>query len=757
MQQTFQRAVQYHQAGRLAEAESLYRQLLKTQPNNAPVLHLLGLAAYQQGDTTAAVVEIGKAVAIDSNQPDYFSNLGLALRASGQPEQALEAYRKALRLAPRDAAIHNNLGSVLHALNRQNEAEVSYRASLTLESDNPSALFNFGNLLSDLGRHAEAAQCYRQALRRMPQDADIHNNLGNALREGGQFEQALASYREALQLQPGYPAAARHMGWLLQELGRTTEAIPCYREAVRHRHDDEAAHFNLGNALREIGSFADAAACYREAIRLNPRDAEMHNNLGNALRELGQLQEAIACYRQALHVDPALHHARMHLLHQCQHACDWHDLDMLASEVRKLVREVPEAQIAPFALLAVPGVTAAEQRRCAENWVAGQYKKYEPVRERLDFSFNCAAKPKIRLGYLSADFHEHATAYLMAEVFELHDRERFEVIAYSYGPDDGSLMRARLNLAFDRFEDVRALTAEGAAQKIHADGIDILIDLKGYTAHTRSEILALRPAPIQINYLGYPGTMGAEFVDYLIGDSVVTPKEHARFYTEKLMTMPHSYQPNDRHRPLPAKPGRTACGLPEQGFVFCGFNQTFKILPEIFDIWMRLLREVPGSVLWLLQANSDLAAENLRREAEARGVAADRLIFAPRLPLAEHLARQQHADLLLDTLPYNAHTTASDALWMGVPVVTCMGETFATRVAASLLHAVGLPELVTTSLQDYEALALQLAQQPERSRSLKERLVANRSMAPLFDTVQFTRDLEACYQAMMVMYLNGNS
>lgn len=753
MQQTFQRAVQYHQAGRLAEAESLYRQLLNTQPDNAPVLHLLGLVAYQRGDAATAVAELGKAVALAPDQPDYFSNLGLALRANHQPQQAVEAYRKALQLAPRDAAIQNNLGSALHDLKRYDEAEASYRTALAVEAQNPSALFNLGNLLSDLARHAEAVQCYRQALRWMPQDADIHNNLANALRESGQFEPALASYREALRLQPGYPAAARHSGWLLQELGRPSAAMACYREAVLHDPNDDAAYFNLGNALRDAGNFADAVRNFREAIRLNPNDAEMYNNLGNALRELGQLQEAIACYRQALIIDPALHHARAHLLHQCQQACDWGDLDTLAAEVRRLVREVPEAQIPPFAFLAVPGVTAAEQRQCAENWVAGQYGKYVPIRERLNFSFKRAAKPKIRLGYLSADFHEHATAYLMAEVFELHDRDRFEVVAYSYGPDDGSAMRSRLNKAFDRFEDMRALTTEHAARKIHADGIDILIDLKGYTAHTRSEILALRPAPVQVNYLGYPGTMGADFVDYLIGDAIATPLEQAAEFTEKLALMPHSYQSNDRHRPIPPKPSRAECGLPEQGFVFCGFNQTFKILPEIFEVWMKLLREVPGSVLWLLQS-SDLAAANLRREAQARGVARERLIFAPRLSLAEHLARQQQADLLLDTLPYNAHTTASDALWTGVPVVTCMGETFAARVAASLLHAVGLPELVTQTLDGYAALALKLAREPAILQEFKDKLIANRVTAPLFDTERFTRDLEAQYQIMWKEYLD---
>lgn len=753
MQQTFQTAIQWHQSGRLAEAEAIYRELLKTQPENAQLLHLLGLAAYQRGDSAAAVEAISRAVSANPGQPDYYSNLGLALRANGQAEQAVDVYRKALALAPGDAAIHNNLGSALYALQRLEDAAASFRKALKIAPEYAEAWFNLGNVLLDQTDFAEAIESYRRALRFAPHDADIHNNLANALRESGRLEEASAGYREVLRLQPGYPAAARHLGWLLQELGDTQEAIPCYREAVRLNPDDAAAHYNLGNALRVSGQFEAAVASYREAVRLNPDDADIHNNLGNALRELGRLEEAIGCYRQALKIDPALHHAMAHLLHQCQHACEWRDLDGLAAEVRTLVREVPEAQIAPFAFLAVPGTTAAEQRRCAENWVAGQYAKYVPLRQRLDFRFKCEAKPKIRLGYLSADFHEHATAYLMAEVFELHDRERFEVIAYSYGPDDKSPMRARLKLAFDRLEDVRALTMENAARKIHADGIDFLIDLKGYTAHTRSEILALRPAPLQVNYLGYPGTMGAEFVDALIGDAIVTPPEQAANYTEKLVLMPHSYQPNDRHRPIPPKPSRAECGLPEHGFVFCGFNQTFKILPVMFDLWMRLLREVPGSVLWLLQANSELAAENLRREAEARGVAADRLIFAPRLPQAEHLARQQQADLLLDTLPYNAHTTASDALWTGVPVVTCMGETFASRVAASLLHAVGLPELVTNSLEDYATLALKLTREPATLQALKEKLIACRATAPLFDTERFTRDLEACYQNMWKDYL----
>jgi predicted O-linked N-acetylglucosamine transferase (SPINDLY family) len=400
----------------------------------------------------------------------------------------------------------------------------------------------------------------------------------------------------------------------------------------------------------------------------------------------------------------------------------------------------------------LPGISRAEQKKCAENWASTQFANIQP-RFTHRLTHKLAPTPKIKIGYLSADFHEHATAYLMAEVFELHDHSRFETVAYSYGPDDGSAMRTRLGKAFDLFVDVRSLSNEQAASRIHEDGIDILVDLKGYTAHNRAQILAFKPAPIQVNYLGYPGTMGASCVDYLIGDSILTPQEHADQYAERLILMPNSYQPNDRKRPLSAKPSRAECNLPESDFVFCGFNQTFKILPEIFAVWMRLLRETPNSVLWLLQANK-WAEENLKREAEAQGIDAQRLFFAPRLNLEQHLARQQQADVLLDTLPYNAHTTTSDALWAGVPVVTCMGDNFASRVAASLLNAVGLPELITHNLQDYAALALKLAHQPNELARLRNALVENRNTAPLFDAVKFTQDLENAYKTIWQSHLN---
>src|SRR5262249_39339191 len=369
-------------------------------------------------------------------------------------------------------------------------------------------------------------------------------------------------------------------------------------------------------------------------------------------------------------------------------------------------------------------------RQCAENYVKNKIGKV-PVSLWRGGGWR---NDRIKIAYLSADFHRHATAYLMAELFERHDRARFELIGVSFGPDDRSDMRARLVSAFDRFVDVRAKSDAEVARLLSELKVDIAVDLKGYTQDCRPRILAHRPVPIQVNYLGFPGTMGADFIDYVIADEVVLPFDQQPFYSERIVHLPDCYQPNDRRRQIAGRtPARTEVGLPERGFIFCSFNNNWKIAPEVFDVWMRLLKAIGGSVLWLLRGNAT-AEQNLRKEAAARGVDPERLVFAPRIKLEDHLARHRLADLFLDTLPCNAHTTASDAFWAGLPVVTCRGKAFAGRVAASLLHAIGLPELVTSNMADYEALALTLACDPARLRDIKAKLARNRDTAPLFDT-----------------------
>ncbi len=592
----------------------------------------------------------------------------------------------------------------------------------------------------------------RSAIRRTPRDPALHYELGSLRLSQGAASEALDSLREALKYAPGHPQVLLQMGNACSAMGKYQEAADHFRQSIRADAADMAAHFNLGNALRELGQSEQAAIAYRTALKLEPSDADIHNNLGNVLRETGKLDEAIACYREALRLDPKLHHARMHLLHQRQHVCDWQGMDKEIAEIRRVVREEPTAQISPFAFLALPETMAAEQRRCAENWVTNRYASMMADGKRLNYPFSKTDKSRLRIGYLSGDFRLHPLAFLSTELFELHDRGRFEIYAYSYGADDRTPVRKRLEKSFDHFRDIRPISQHEAAQQIHDDGIDILVDLTGFTQTSRTGILALRPAPIQVNWLGFPGTMGAPFADYLLADGFITPPEQAQHYSEKIIRLPDTYQPNDRLRPLAATPTRMECGLPDDGFVFCCFNQSFKITSQLFDIWTNILSITPQSVLWLLECNP-WAKANLLREAATRGIDPDRLIFAPRVPIEQHLARQKLADLFLDTLPYNAHTTTSDALWVGLPVVTCAGETFAARVAGSLLQAAGLPELVAGSLHEYETLALHLATNPEALSNIREKLVRAHNSMPLFDTERFARNLEQAYREMWQQWI----
>jgi predicted O-linked N-acetylglucosamine transferase (SPINDLY family) len=433
--------------------------------------------------------------------------------------------------------------------------------------------------------------------------------------------------------------------------------------------------------------------------------------------------------------------------------CEWSGLTDLRDQFRAQLARKEAGKISPFLLLSMSGVSAAEQRECSELWMKDKQAACAPDRVALDFTFDSKSRARLKIAYLSCDLQEHATALLLVEMLEAHDRSRFELFAYSYGADDGKAMRPRLEATFDHFTDIEAMSNIEAARAIHADGIDILVDLKGYTQHTRTAILMLGPAPVQVNYLGYPGTLGTDICDYIITDPFLTPAGSAADYSENFAYLPHSYQPHGRKGEIGAPPTRTAAGLPETGFVFCCFNQAYKITPKIFDIWCRLLLMVPDSVLWLL--HNTKAEGNLRNEAFGRGITSDRLVFAEDLPQVEHLGRLQLADLVLDTLPYNAHTTASDALWAGVPLVTCPGETFPSRVAGSLLHAIGLGELIATDLDGYFDLAYALASEPDRLATIKAKLAVNRMTTALFDIEAYTRDLEGLFEDMWQRYCDG--
>ena len=676
------------------------------------------------------------------------------LRELGRIPEAEKCFRRLLQIDPRDMDAIVHLGALLRERSQFGLAADLYRAALRQKPVDPFLWMLLGVASRENKVYEESARALRKAVELKPDYAEAHYQLGLTLRREGKADEALAAYTKAVALDDGLSGAHNDIGDLLQDEGRLDEAVAHYRAAIRTAPDYAAAYSNLGCALTRHNELDEAAKAFAQALRIAPDFADAHYNLGSLHSLRGAREEALRCYERALELRPRDASIRDSVLREKQHLCDWRGIDELIAAQLRAVAEEPEHGIVPFSLLSIPS-TRAEQLKCARRFAEKRSASVARERARLAFRFAPGPRPRLRIGYLSADFHEHATAHWMAELFELHDRSRFEIVSYSYGPDEPSPMRARLKAAFDRFVDIAELPHSEAAQRIHADGVDILVDLKGYTTFSRPAISALRPAPVQASFVGYPATMGAEYIDYLIADHFVTPPEHADDYSEKLVRLPGCYQVNDRKRAIGDTPPRAALGLPENAFVFCCFNQTYKILPAMFATWMRILSAVPMSVLWLLQSNAK-AADNLRAQAHAHGIDPARIVFAPLLPLKDHLGRIRAADLLLDTLPYNAHTIASDALWAGLPVLTCPGETFVARVAASQLSAVGLPELIAATPAEYESRAVALAtQQRSELSGLRARLAANRDRARLFDTPWFARNLEEAYQKMWQTYSSG--
>ncbi len=563
------------------------------------------------------------------------------------------------------------------------------------------------------------------------------------LYQRGDFHNAAAAFTGLLQQAPRFAPAHNGLGLCFHATGNTHKALERFEAAAQCDRFFAPAHINRGMALRDLGRLQDALACLEKAVALDPHNANAHGNRGMMLTELQQPAAANACFDRCLQINPDYPDAPGIRLLNKIYMCDWANL---AQEVEDLLARLERGQRAapPWALLAFTD-SLELKLKVARQWDSGKFAA-NPVLGPLG---GYQGHQRIKLGYYSADYHRHATAHLIAELFERHDRAKFEVIAFSFGADTGDDMQRRIAAGCTRFLDVRTRTDREIAQMSRDLEIDIAIDLKGFTQENRIGIFAHRAAPIQVNYLGFPGTLGVSYMDYIIADDVVIPEAAKPFYTEKVVTLPGSYQCNDRKRAVSDRVfTRAELGLPDTGFVFCCFNNNFKIMPGIFEMWARILNAVPGSVLWLIEDNA-AAVANLKRNAPAFGLDPARLVFAPRIPPDEHLARHKLADLFLDTLPYNAHTTASDSLWVGVPLVTCPGESFPARVAASLLTAVGLPELIAPTLKDYEALAITLAQDPARLQGLKDKLNAVRATAPLFDTDAFTRAIEAAYGQMI--------
>ncbi|HXW26912.1 MAG TPA: tetratricopeptide repeat protein [Xanthobacteraceae bacterium] len=740
------------QLDRPAEAIESYDRALLAKPDFVDAHLQRGVALALVGRHQEALASYDKALEIAPAHADALNNRGNTLRKLARHDEALESFDRAIRIAPNHVAALSSRAAALSDLGRHDAALASCDSALAVDPRSVDALNVRGSVLMNLGRHEEALTNFDTALAAKPDHVGALNNRGIALGRLDRHEQALASFERALAIKPDDVDALNNRGNALFSLMRNDEALASYDSALLAAPGHVDARCNRGHVLVELGRHAEALATYDAVLATRPDHVDAVYRRGVLLRRLQRFEEAIDCYRRALALDPGHPDAFSGLVLCLLLAGDRAEIAALSDEIAARAA-AGTSPLEPFILLAIDS-TPAQQLACARNYVRlkGLTRTAAPAVRRREHA------GKLRLAYLSADFRRHPVAYLIAHLFRLHDRSRFEVIGISFGRDDRSEMRARIAKSFDQFHDVAARTDRQVAELVRELGIDIAVDLMGHTEDSRLGVLADRPAPVQLTYLGYPSTTGADFIDYVIADPVVLPFDQQPFYTEKIVHLPECYLVNDATKAIaPRTPSRREAGLPDAGVVFCCFNHSYKIAPPTFAVWMRLLSRVPGGVLWLSRT-SEVAARNLRRSAAAHGIDPERVIFAPRVErMEDHLARFRLADLFLDTLPYNGHTTASDALWAGVPVVTCAGVAFAGRVAASLLKAIGAPELVTHDLADYEALALALATDSSARDAVRRKVADHRASHPLFDTDRTRRHLESAYTTMWDIYRRGET
>jgi protein O-GlcNAc transferase len=740
--------------GQPQQAAAFCRQILSHDALNAQARYFLALTHALNGEIDAAIGQWEQVLRINPRDFATLANLGSALSQEGRHTEAIARLRKALVIDASQAQVHYNLGNSLLATNELEAAIRSFQAAVARNPRFTEGRNNLGVAYRRAGRLADARTEFAAAVAANPEYADAHGNLGATLQAEGQLEAAVPHLLRALSLDVHCTDAALSLSQTLQLLGRADEAVGVLAGAAARNPDTVEVHYALGVAQHRAGRIEAAMSCYDRVVALRPGLAAAWRDRGRALERLQRLAEALESYQRAAALAPGDLGAIAGALSSSVRTCEW----TLAAQSLQQLRESPAGleAIHPFLALSVCDDPAEQLQigaaRCRSS-VSAEAAASPPSSSPSQVRRHDA---RIRIAYVSSDLRDHAVAYLIAGILERHDRDLFEIHTVSLQPEaQKSEIGQRLRQAVDHCHDASTLTDAAVAEVLRDLAIDIAVDLNGYTIGGRQGIFAHRAAPVQVSYLGYAGTLGAPYMDYLVADHVVIPHGEERWYSEQVVRLPHCYLPNDDRRVIGARATRSEAGLPEDGLVFCAFTNAYKINPPVYEIWMRLLREVHGSVLWLRGTGSE-ARGNLLREAQSRGVDAERLIFASHVPsVADHLGRQALADLFLDTLPYNAHSTTCDALWAGVPVLTCTGSSFAARVAASALTAMGLPELITHSLKDYERNALELAHAPERLRALRARLEQQRTSAPLFDTATYCRHLESAYRTMHERALHG--
>ncbi|MDB4026682.1 tetratricopeptide repeat protein [Candidatus Thioglobus sp.] len=715
-------------------------------PINSKIESIIEL--FSSGHIREALNTVQTLISQHPNEALLHNISGVCYKATGQQEMAVQSFKRAVEIKSDFADAHYNLGLTFQELNQLDDAVKSYLNALKIKSDYAEAYNNLGVTFKDLDQLEEAVKCYEKALIIKPDYPEAHNNLGNALKNLGRLSKAAECFERMLTIDPNYAEGHNNLGSILYILGQPNAAVKCYMKALSIEPEYAEAHNNLGVTLDALGRFEDAEASYNRTLAIAPHFPEAHSNLGDLLTDLKRLDEALVCYETAFNLKADIIFLLGKLLHTKMHLCLWDDLSSRLDELQDKIHN-NEKVIPPFPMLGL--IDDPElQRKVTEIFV----NKHHPKNHDLPKIGLYPKHKKIRIGYFSADFKEHPVAALTAELYEVHDRNHFEIHAFSYGPETNDKMHLRIKAGVDHFHDVRTMSYEDVAMLARSLEIDIAVDLGGSTTNSRTGIFARSAAPIQASYIGYIGTLGANYYDYLVADQTMIPEDNQKYYAEKIVYLP-SFQVNDSTQSPPSTTlTRQDVGLPETGFVFCCFNNNFKITPTTFDSWGRILDKVKDSLL-LIYVDNESAQINLTKEITLRGIDPSRLIFGKRLSKSEYLARYRVADLFLDTHPYNAGTTASDALRMGLPVLTYLGSSAVSRHAASILNALNLPELITTTEEDYESLAIELATDSEKLKIIKDKLVGNLSTAPLYDTSLFARNLESAYSMMYDRYQQG--
>lgn len=735
--------------GKFEKAIETFNKALSIKPNFADALYNKGTVLQDQGNLEKALEAYEQALQF---KPDYFQalyNIGNIKQLLGKPSDAIKAYRLAIALKPDFADAYYNMAAAFRETGQLDEAEQAYKTTISFRPNFSEAFNNIGVVLQSQGKLEDSIQAFGEAIRLKPDNVASHNNMGNALQDQGKLDEAIESYNIAISLKPNYAQALNNKANALRRKRMLAEALTTLERSLELKSDSAEGYNNLGAVFQDQDDFDKAVENYKTAVTLQPDFSEAYCNMGYALKNQGKIDESIQAFHKALEINPNYQKARAHKLNQLALICNW---EMIEND-RHLIADlgVKTQIVEPLSLMALEDSPKRHRQR------SEIYVNQKCPQAALGFPSRPSDPPKrLRIGYFSADFKEHPVTYLISKVLESHDREAFKIFGYSIHGKQRNEFRQRLEKSFDCFDDIMNLSDQEAAHRVRKDKIDIAVDLNGYTKNARPGIFAYRVAPLQINYLGYPGSMGASFIDYIVADQTLIPLEYQKYYSEKPIYLPNHYQAQVDLLPfLEETPTRRELGLPETGFVFCAINSNYKLGSCEFTIWMRLLKEVKGSVLWLLEGNI-WVKNNLRREASKRGINPDRLVFAKNTSFNRYLSQFKKADLYLDTFIYNAGATASHALWAGLPIITKIGKSYASRMAGSLLSSLNLSELITTNASEYERLALNIALQPEKVVSLKQKLKAKRNSSNFFNIPLFTQHLENGFLQAYHNYLDGN-